>query len=425
MTERLKEVLEKNRETYINHLKELVAIDTHVLSQGLEGGLEKKGQDYIASLLRSMGADEVRTDPMEETLIEEAGRKYGEGNPGHNQTDRANVYGVFRGKKGGRSLLFNGHIDVMPADEAGEWKHDPFDPVIEDGKLFGRGTADMKSGLMASIMAVRLLQDAGMELPGDVTITSVCDEEGGGNGSIQAVMRGLKADGVVNCEPTDDKAIVAHMGWVFFKVEFEGKACHSGEKGKGVSAIAKAIKVIEALNEREHEWLLIYRHPLCPPPNLNIGVIEGGTAGSTVPGFCSFSTCVHFVPSLMTQEKIIEEFNDVVTRTAMADPWLCEHPPKVTIFQRGRSFEMPADDPFVGAFKEAYRLSRNRELVLQGSPMGCDSRLWRNIAGCPTIQFGPGRPEECHSVNEWVEIESYLNAVLIYAELILTWGMLQ
>ncbi len=422
MTERLKEVLEKNRDIYIGHLKELVSIDTHVLSQGLEGGLEKKGQDYIASLLRSMGADEVRTDPMDEALIEEAGKKYGEGNPGHDQTDRSNVYGVFHGKEGGRSLLFNGHVDVMPADEKSEWRSDPFDPVIEDGKMYGRGTADMKSGLMASIMAVRLLKDAGCELPGDVTVTSVCDEEGGGNGSIQAVMRGLKADGVVNCEPTDDEAIAAHMGWVFFKVEFEGKACHSGEKGKGVSAIEKAIKVIEALNEREHEWLLTYRHPLCPPPNLNIGVIEGGTAGSTVPGYCSFSTCVHFVPTLMTQEKIIEEFNDVVESVAKADRWLSEHPPKVTIFQRGRAFEMDIDDPFVDAFREAYRLSRGKELKIVGSPMGCDSRLWRNIAGCPTIQFGPGRPQECHSVNEWVELESYLNAILIYAELILQWG---
>lgn len=127
--------------------------------------------------------------------------------------------------------------------------------------MYGRGCTDMKGGLMASVMAVKLLQDAGYELPGDVTITSVCDEEGGGNGSIQAVMRGLKADGVVNCEPTDDTLILAHMGWVFFKVDFEGKACHSGAKAEGVSAIEKAIKVIQGLNEMEHRWLLTD-----PPP---------------------------------------------------------------------------------------------------------------------------------------------------------------
>lgn len=99
--------------------------------------------------------------------------------------------------------------------------------------MYGRGTADMKGGLMASVMAVQLLKDAGLEkLPGDVMITSVCDEEGGGNGSMQAIMSGQKADGVVVCEGTSDELILAHMGFVFFKVEFEGKACHSGRQAK-------------------------------------------------------------------------------------------------------------------------------------------------------------------------------------------------
>ena len=95
------------------------------------------------------------------------------------------------------------------------------------------------------------------------------------------------------------KLMLAHMGWVFFKVEFEGKSCHSGGKKNGVNAIEKAIKVIQALNEMEHNWLLEYKHPLLPPPNLNIGVIEGGTAGSTVPDYCSFSTCVHYIPNMV------------------------------------------------------------------------------------------------------------------------------
>ena len=276
----LKEVLEQNKEKYIEELKNLVGIDTHDLGHGIDGGLEKQGQEYMVNLFESMGADEITVDPMDEAVIQESYKKHQEGN----QTDRANVYATFKGKQGGKSLLFNGHIDVMPADMEDGWTNPPFEPVIRDGKMYGRGCTDMKGGLMASVMAVKLLQDAGYELPGDVTITSVCDEEGGGNGSIQAVMRGLKADGVVNCEPTDDTLILAHMGWVFFKVDFEGKACHSGAKAEGVSAIEKAIKVIQGLNEMEHRWLLTIRHRLLPPPSLNIGVIEGGTAGSTVPG---------------------------------------------------------------------------------------------------------------------------------------------
>ncbi len=418
----LRETLEKNRETYIKALKDFVAIDTHDIGHGIGGGLEKEGQEYLVEMLRSMGADSIEADPMSESVILESLEKYQEGNTGHNQENRMNVYASFRGKSGGRSLLFNGHIDVMPADAADGWTNPPFEPVIRDGKLYGRGAADMKGGLMASVMAVRLLQDAGAEIPGDVIITSVCDEEGGGNGSIQAVMRGLKADGVVNCEPTDDTLILAHMGWVFFKVDFTGLACHSGEKKNGVSAIEKAIKVIDALNEMEHGWLLTYKHPLLPPPSLNIGVISGGTAGSTVPGDCSFSTCVHYIPGMMSQEQVVAEFTETVERAARADAWMEKHPPVISIYQTGHGFEMDEEHPLVDEFKKVYADTLGRKARVAGSHFGCDSRLWRNIAGCPTIQFGPGGGAQCHAVDEWISLDSYLESILVYAGLILEWG---
>ena len=414
----LKNVLEENKDKYIEQLKNLVAIDTHDLGHGIAGGLEKEGQDYMIRLFEEMGA-EVKKDPMKERDIEACYHKYNEGNLGHNQTDRYNVYARFPGKTGGRSLMFNGHIDVMPADETDEWTNPPFEPTIRDGKMYGRGTADMKGGLMASVMAVQLLKDAGAELPGDVLITSVCDEEGGGNGSMQAIMSGERADGVVVGEPTSDEMILAHMGFIFFRVEFEGKSCHSGGKRNGVSAIDKAIKVINALNEKEHEWLLTYKHPLLPAPNLNVGVIRGGNAGSTVAGDCMFETCVHYLPRLMSHDQVVCEFMDVIHRVTKSDPWLEAHPPKVTIYQAGGGFEMEEADPFVESFKRAYRAARGKDVKVVGSPAGCDSRLWKNIAGCPTIQFGPGNLSECHGIDEWISIESYLQSILIYAELIL------
>ena len=369
-------------------------------------------------LLEALGA-EVKKDPMKERDIEACYHKYNEGNLGHNQTDRYNVYARFPGKAGGRSLMFNGHIDVMPADETDEWTNPPFEPTIRDGKMYGRGTADMKGGLMASVMAVQLLKDAGAELPGDVLITSVCDEEGGGNGSMQAIMSGERADGVVVGEPTSDEMILAHMGFIFFRVEFEGKSCHSGGKRNGVSAIDKAIKVINALNEKEHEWLLTYKHPLLPAPNLNVGVIRGGNAGSTVAGDCMFETCVHYLPRLMSHDQVVCEFMDVIHRVTKSDPWLEAHPPKVTIYQAGGGFEMEEADPFVESFKRAYKAARGKDVKVVGSPAGCDSRLWKNIAGCPTIQFGPGNLSEWHGIDEWISIVSYLQSILIYAELIL------
>lgn len=417
----LRETLEKNKEEYIKYLMDLIAIDTQVIGHGIEGGLEEKGQEYMKKLFQSLGADEIIEDPMKEEIIEEALKKYQEGNRGHNYEGRYNLYGHFKGKSA-KTLMFNGHIDTMPPGELSQWNSHPHSPVIKDKRIYGLGAADMKSGLMAATLAVKLIKDAGIDLPVEVIISSVCDEEGGGNGSIQAAMNGLMADGVVVCEPTNEELILAHMGFVFFKVDIKGKANHSGGKWLGVSAIDKAIKIINELNEVEHGWLLTYKHPLLPAPNLNVGVINGGTAGSTVPGECSFSTCIHYLPNVMTMDQVIHEFEDAVNRIAESDLWLKDHKPVVTMYQSGGAFEMEEDHDFVRGFKKAYEEVNKKPVKVVGSPAGCDSRIWRTMAGCPTIQYGPGALEQCHSVNEYVSIKQYLDAILIYAQLIMNWN---
>ena len=163
-------------------------------------------------------------------------------------------------------------------------------------------------------------------------------------------------------------------------------------------------------------------HPLLPPPSLNVGVISGGSAGSTVAGDCSFSTCVHYLPRLMNQDQVVAEFTDVVNRVCRSDSWLENHPPKITIYQTGHGFEMEEKHPLVDEFKAVYQEALGREAVVAGSHFGCDSRLWKNITGCPVIQFGPGRGSECHAVDEYVSVEGYLEAIYVYAKLILAWG---
>lgn len=419
MNELLKTTLEKNREKYLKHLAELTAIDTHTIGHGIDGGLEEKGQEYMTGLFSAMGADSVVREDLSEEVILSSIQRYNEGNPGHNYDGRYNVYATFKGGRG-RSIMFNGHMDTMPA-EADKWSLDPFKPVVRDGKLYGLGTADMKSGLMAAVMAVQLIKDAGIELPGDVIISSVADEEGGGNGSIIAANGGLKADAVIVCEPTNYELIAAHMGFVFFKVKTKGIAVHSGSKWTGVNAIEKSMKLIRAIDELEHEWLLKYKHPLLPPPNSNVGVIKGGTAGSTVPDECTFNTCVHYHPKTMSYESVTKEYSEAMLLRSKGDKWLSENPPEISIYQVGGSFEMDLDHDFVASFKESFKAAVGREVPIVGSPSGCDSRTWRNIAGCPTLQYGPGRLEECHAVDEYVGLDQYYDAILIYANLILNW----
>lgn len=421
-TELLKKTLEAHKDEYLNYLKELVSIDTHDLGHGIAGGLEKGGQEYMEKLFRKLGADELVRDPMTEEAIQSCLKKYGEGNPGHNYTDRYNVYATFKGNGAKKSLMFNGHIDTMPAGNEAAWNIPPHSPEVVDGKLYGLGTADMKGGLLAGAMAVKLLQDAGIALPCTVRITSVCDEEGGGNGSMQAIMSGQRADGVVVGETSSDQLIVAHMGFVFFRVEFKGKANHSGEKWAGVSAIEKALKVIRGLEELEHTWLLTCKHPLLPAPNLNIGTIHGGTAGSTVAGECYFETCIHYLPRVMSYQKIYDAFTQTVNDIAKSDLWMRDHMPVITMYQTGGAFEQDPEEDFPLAFRNAFREAFGKEVRVVGSPAGCDSRLWKNIAGAQVLQYGPGNLSQCHSVNEYLEPDAYFRTILVYAELILEWG---
>lgn len=416
----LRETLEIKRDIYIQHLSNIVAINTHDLGHGIDGGLEKKGQEYMQSLFKDIGADEIIVDPMKEEVILKSLDCHNEGNKGHNYDNRFNVYATFKGN-GGKSLMFNGHMDTMPAGNLEYWNTPPHEPIIRDGKMYGLGVCDMKGGLMAATMAIKLLQDAEIDLPGDVCITSVVDEEGGGNGSILAAMNGEKADGVVVCEPTGDKLTVAHMGFVFYRVEVDGKANHSGEKRLGVSAIEKAMKLINALTELEHKWLMTYKHPLLPSPSLNVGTINGGTAGSTVAGKCSFEVCIHYLPKLMSESTIEKEFTEAIQRCSCGDEWLNQHSPKITMYQAGGSFEMNQEHLFVETFSNAYKNALGKKVEIVGSPAGCDSRIWKNIAGCPTLQFGPGNLEQCHAVNEYLSVDAYLEAILVYAHLILKW----
>lgn len=417
---KLKEELDINKERYLEILKELVAIDTHDINHGIDGGLEKCGQEYIIALLEKIGAIEITTEQLREDVIQRSIREFQEGNPDHNYNNRYNVYARFAGS-GGRSIMFNGHIDTMSPGDESLWTSPPHSPEIRGDRLYGLGVCDMKAGLLASILAVDLIKQAGMNLQGDVIITSVVDEEGGGNGSIAAALAGEKADAAVVCEPTDYELITAHMGFIFFEVSVKGKAVHSGSKWLGVSAIDKAIKIIANLNDLEHYWLMNYKHMLLPSPNLNVGVIEGGTAGSTVAATCVFKTCVHYLPEIMTREQVIEDFNKAVSLCCDGDNWLKDNRPEVTIYQAGKAFEMYTGHKFVKTFCSAFKSSLGREVRLTGSPAGCDARIWKNIAGLPTLQYGPGSIAQCHAVDEYIEINQFFDAILLYAQLILEW----
>lgn len=420
MEAKLKAVLENRKEEYLNHLFELLSRDTQVIGHGIEGGREKNGQDYLEKLLRSMGADVVR-ECITEELVQKGIEEYQEGNPGHNYDDRYNIVADFKGT-GGRSLMFNGHVDIMPPGDISRWHSDPFKPEIRDGMIYARGVADMKAGLMASVLGVKLLQDAGLQLPGDVTLLSVADEEGGGNGTLVSMLNGRCSDAAVVCEPTNKTVIMAHMGFIFFEVNVTGIALHSSKKWEGVNAIEKAMFLIDALHQLENKWLMIYRHKILPPPTLNIGVIQGGTAGNDVPNSCTFRFCLHYVPGLMEHQDVIDEIKSTLLLRSQGDEWLRENPPIISIYQQGLGFEQDTDHEFVKLAQTCAQHGLKEDVIITGSPAANDARLMKNIGRMPTIVLGPGRMEDCHVIDEAVPVGEYLDFILVYALLIWNWG---
>ncbi|MGH2369371.1 MAG: M20/M25/M40 family metallo-hydrolase, partial [Chloroflexota bacterium] len=192
---------------------------------------------------------------------------------------------------GGRSLILNGHVDVVSAEPVDQWRRDPWGGEIAEGRMYGRGTCDMKGGVAAMIFAVRAVQRAGVGLCGDVLVETVLDEECGGNGTLSLLAQGYRADAAIIPEPSMLGFSTAQVGVLWCRVRVRGRASHAGTAAAAVNAIEKAYVVYRALKDLEQEVNRPeVRHPLYAglehPLNYNIGVIQGGDWPSSVPGEC-------------------------------------------------------------------------------------------------------------------------------------------
>lgn len=411
-------VFEENKEKYLDYLKSFIGIDTQTIGHGIEGGNEKNGQIYLEKLFKELKAFKIEKENIEDKILKKSLKYYNEGNLGHNNENRYNLIAEFKGT-GDKTLIFNGHVDTMPFGKLENWMYNPFSGTIENGNIYGLGATDMKGGLMAAVMSLKLLRDSNVELPCNVIINAVVDEEGGGNGSIVSAINGrIKGDGVIICEPSDNKILIAHMGFVFFKIKVKGIALHSAEKFKGVNAIENAIKLIEAINKLEKKWMLEYKHPLLPPPTINVGVIKGGSAGSTVPDYCEFDVCIHYIPNEMSYDFVIKEFSDEIIKKSKDDNFLKYNIPELEIYQMGNGFEIKENNEFVEYVKDVIS-KKHKNITVSGGIAGNDARIFSNILKIPTIIFGPGYLKDCHTVNEKLSIEEFYNYIINYSDIIL------
>jgi acetylornithine deacetylase len=337
---------------------------------------------------------------------------------------RPNVVGRLRGSGAGRSLLLNGHVDVVPIEDPARWTAQPWSASIVDGRMFGRGTSDMKSGLAAMLWAARALQRT-TRLRGDLVVESVIEEESTGNGTLAAVLRGFVADAAVVGEPTSLDFVPGHNGVMWFEITVPGVSAHAGYRTRGVNAIEKAMNIYWALRDLEtrrnagHRTEL-YAHVDIPAP-ISVGIFESGHWPGTVPD----SAMMRGRVGIRIDETGDEARTDLlaaVEDAARADPFLRDHPPKVEFLSSDVSSSVLAlDHPFSQLARDVLGRVHTGFGMWAKTP-GTDMRHLMRYGSTPTVIVGPGDDQLAHAANESVDLNLLVDAVKFYALLALEWA---
>ncbi len=362
-------------------LKELVKIDSvnPSLVPGAKG--EAEIAEYVADWLRALGI-KARVD-----LIEK---------------NRCNAVGVLKGTGGGKSLLLNGHIDTVGYDYM---TIDPLKPVVKEGRMYGRGTYDMKGGLASSLAALKAIVDSGTQLKGDVVVGAVCDEEYASIGT-ERLMEKTTVDAAIVGEPSSLQIERCHKGFAWIDIETHGVAAHGSAWQTGIDAITEMGKVLtslEALGEKLQEK----KHPLVGPASIHASIIRGGLELSTYPDKCLLKIERRLIPG--------EDKGDIEVEMENLLKDISEKDPKFGASYEVTFYRGPMDVPetveicktIVACSKEAINLTP----AFTGGSGWLDTQIiWGK--GIPAVAYGPAG-DGAHSAVEWVDLDTVIEAAKV------------
>jgi acetylornithine deacetylase len=397
-------------------------------------GKEQAAQEFVAGKLRSLG---LGVQVLQSSLAEL------EGHPAFSDDgipfdERLNVVGTWpgsgatnlsseppSGESAGRSLILNGHMDVVPIGDPALWRYPPWSGVIENGKLHGRGACDMKAGIAAAVFAVEALRNLRFQPRGKVILESVIGEESGGVGTLTTLTRGIRADAAILMEPTRLRSCPVHSGALSFRLRIHGRAIHASMKRFGVSAVEKfqaAFTAIQNLDSGRHlgydNRIFEFADNVAP---ISIGTVAAGDWLSTVPETLIAEGRFGVFPGedIASAKAALAECLAQVTST---DPWLQQHPPVLEWiegqFEPGRT---SLDEPIVAALASAHSRVNGTPPIVQGVPYGSDLRLFTEHGKFPAILYGPGDVAYAHTVEEHVELEEVFLCAKVLALLIVDW----
>ena len=378
-------------------------------------GKEVEAMEYVAK--RFAEISEIERIPLSNAIRDD--EDFSDPIPGIDYDGRMNVRASLPGSGGGKSLLFNAHIDVVPPSKGQE---KPWDPQVDNGTIRARGACDAKGQAATVFMILSALKHLGVQLPGDLIAHLVVEEEVGGNGTLAMARRGEKADACIVMEPTDMRILSSVRGAVWFRVTCFGRAGHSGQANVTISALKLAIKAIEIL-EGYHARLLASSKGIelfdafANPMPITFGKLNAGDWPATAPSQAVFEGVLGLLPN-KTRYQVMDEMKQAIMDEG--DEWLREHF-KLEFMYRHDAHVLPTDHPLVTGLQASCR-----ECGVDGEvtamPASCDSWLYNNQLGIPTVVFGPGSLRYAHTNEEQITMDEIANAATVVLQFIQRWS---
>ena len=416
---RIKRAVDARFEEQVQFLSELTA---HPSTRGSE----QSAQDFMVRTLsdRSMEVDRWQIDVSDIAHLPGFSPVIG------NYDDAVNVVGTRRSRSKGRSLILNGHIDVVPEGPLDMWDSPPFEPRVDSGWMYGRGAGDMKAGLASNLYALDALRDLGFAPAGDVHFQSVVEEECTGNGALACLQRGYTADAALIPEPFAEDLVTAQLGVLWFQVHLKGIPVHVAYAGSGSNAIEAAIPLISALHQMEDRWNEPDRrhqdyHDHNHALNLNIGKIKGGDWTSSVPAWCVFDVRMGLFPGQSIDEAK-REIEEVLRKAAQENDFLRNNQPEIVYHGFHAEGYALSDDKSlsasqaIGSLEAAHQNVTGKDLNRLAITATTDARFFGLYADTPALVYGP-KAEAIHGFNERVDLESVRRVTQATALFIADW----
>lgn len=415
LKEKIRQYIDKNKEELFKIIQDVVRIKSVV-------GNEQEMQAYMIKKYEELNLMIHEIEP-EYAKVSSHEAFIDSGIP---FKDRKNIIGIHKGVNDGKSLTIHGHVDVVSPEPFSNWTKDPWGGDIIGNKLYGRGSADMKAGLILNWFALKTLIDLGYPIAGDVQLHSVIEEEaGGGGGALACLEEGFITDGYISTEPHNLNMTISHAGILYFRVHVKGRTAHAGLGHEGVNAISKMMKIYGALDEL-NEWRAknvkfeLYEKGSGQSVHLNLGVLKAGDWVSTVPGEATLEGRVGFIPG-ETRQEIKQLLYDTIMKSVESDEWMDKNPPVLEWF--GWSTEpwyQDPEDPFVKIFLENAEEVMGHKVNTVGRASGNDARFTQYY-GKQGLCFGP-IGENMHGPDECVHLDSVVEVTNVLANYIIKWS---